>query len=316
MLPIQIASLIIIAVFTLLGNVFNAFIVVVNGIGWVKTRHLNSSAIILSALGIARFFLQWAITMERISTVYTLQFFIAFYTIWTFLDFVNVWFAALLCVLYCTKIANFSHPLFILLKLKFPGVVPWFLLGSLLISLVTSIPTAWVFIKYHNSTTNLSSNSMIYFSIAEDLPKKQSNSTEVIPIYAAYMISILFLGYTPPLFIMCVALHLLIRFLCGHTWKMKDNATGYCNPRLEVYFTTIKVMVSFLILSVLNFIGIIWGISDLFAKENSWSYITSVVNAAYLSLHSVILILSNSKLRQILVRIFHHAKIVSRGDIT
>ncbi|XP_050807551.1 taste receptor type 2 member 119-like [Gopherus flavomarginatus] len=58
-----------------------------------------------------------------------------------FLNSLNLWFATLLSVFYCVKIANFSQPLFIWLKQRISGLVPQLFTGFFLVSLVTCFPS-------------------------------------------------------------------------------------------------------------------------------------------------------------------------------
>ncbi|XP_030047926.1 taste receptor type 2 member 8-like [Microcaecilia unicolor] len=231
--PFEIVTLITVAAFTVLGSAANSFIVVVNVIDWVKTRYLNSNDIILTSLGIVKFFFQWILMMSTIlntvcPNLHTLAKILPVISpTWNCLDFTNIWFAALLSIFYWTKIASHSHHIFIFLKLKFPRIVPWLLLGSMLVSLVISIPTTWIF-------KNLNSNSTI------DLC---SNNSSILN--------------------------------CSLAWNLYKGHQG--SPSF---------------------------------------FVSSVVHAAYPSLHSVILILSNSKFRQVLERIFLHAEVPSGEDIT
>ncbi|XP_030047925.1 taste receptor type 2 member 8-like [Microcaecilia unicolor] len=334
LLPFEIATLIIIAALTVLGSAANSFIVVVNCIEWVKTRQLNSNDIILTGLGVVRFFFQWTVMLHRIiamiyPNLFTLAKFVnVIYAIWTCLDYANIWFSTLLSIFYWVKIPNQRHHIFIFLKLKISLIVPWLLLGSMLASLVTGIPVIWsVKNSYINYTINLSStNSMVTnCSLSWNLCEEhQSNSTKdilpkmslqrvLVPYIYPDLVPMLCIGYSLPFFISCVALLLLIRSLWGHTWHRKGNN---CNPSLEVYFTAIKVIVSFLLLYTLNFICIILRILGFYDAESPWFSAFSVAHVAYPSLHSVILILYNPKLKQILERIFLHAEVHSGGDIS
>ncbi|XP_029470339.1 taste receptor type 2 member 8-like [Rhinatrema bivittatum] len=330
MLPtVQTVTLIIIAAFTALGSVVNGFIVAVNGIDWVKSRHLNSIDVILTCLGAARFCFQLEIMLENILFAVYPDLYIQaesanklLFT-WVFLELSSFWFACCLSVFYCTKIASFSHPLFIFLKIKIPGIVPWLLLGSVLASIATSIPSAWGLCKlYHsNSTTGLFPNNsnVINCTLAWDLCKEhQYNVTKRITPNAGRLdmvhknnislILLLCLGYFPPFFIFCVATFLLIGSLWSHTWQMKSSSMAFSNPSLEAHFTAIKVMTSFFLFCAFYFICKILEIIIESSAENRWTLVISVGTAAYPSLHSVILILSNSKLRQSWARIFPHGR--------
>uniref|UniRef100_A0A6P8SF12 Taste receptor type 2 n=1 Tax=Geotrypetes seraphini TaxID=260995 RepID=A0A6P8SF12_GEOSA len=263
------------------------FIVVVNSIDWVTTRHLNTIDIILISLGIARFLFQSVVMLHWIILIVYPNFYIfaeflnVLYSFWTFVDQINVWFAGLLGVYYCVKVAKYSHPAFVFLKLKILQIVPWLLLGCILASVVTSTSITWTY----KDPPNIASQEVL---------EKCTMST--------FLMVLLCLGYSLPFFIICVALLLLIRSLLGHIWHMNENT---CNPRPDVYFTAIKAMVSFLL-----------GLTGLHSSGEPLLWIISIFYTAYPSIHSVILILSNSELRQVLERIFRHAKVHLGGDIT
>ncbi|XP_029470237.1 taste receptor type 2 member 40-like [Rhinatrema bivittatum] len=325
---VETVTLIIVAAFTALGSVVNGFIVAVNGIDWVKSRHLNSIDVILTCLAAARFCFQWGIMLENILfAVYPdssneTEFSNILLFTWVFLEISSFWFACCLSVFYCTKIASFSHPLFTFLKLKIPGIVRWMLLGSVLASIVTSIPTAWEYYKenHSNSTTGLSPNdsNLINCTLVWDLCKEhQYNFTKRITPNAGglnvvfnynYLVPILFLGYSLPFFIFCVAALLLIGSLWSHTWRMKNSSMAFSNPSLEAHFTAIKVMTTFFLFSTFCFICRILDIIMDLSTKNPWTLLISFGIAAYPSLHSVILILSNSKLRKSWARILHHGR--------
>ncbi|XP_029470269.1 taste receptor type 2 member 7-like [Rhinatrema bivittatum] len=335
--PVQTVTLITTAAFTVLGSVVNAFIVAVNGTEWVKSRRLNSIDIILTSLGAARFCFQWEIMLEKIIfavypdfTTQTESANTLFFT-WVFLELSSFWFACWLSVFYCAKIANFSHPLFIFLKLKIPGIVPWLLLGSILVSLVISFPTAWGFCRIypHNYTTDFSPNSSILTNctLTWDLCKKHPNNSikvlspnitagglKLVHKNYAFLKPTIGLGYSLPFFIFCVAALLLIGSLWKHTRQMKGNTMAFTNPSLEAHFIAIKIMTSYFFFCTFYFICAIMDMMDWVSDESPWTLVISIGIAAYPSLHSVILILSNAKLKQSWARIFHHGKCPSGGE--
>ncbi|XP_060125089.1 taste receptor type 2 member 40-like [Zootoca vivipara] len=67
--------------------------------------------------------------------------FIAFDASWAFVNTADLWFATWLSILYCVKITNFSHPLFLQMKRRFPGLVPWLLLGTVVFSAIVTTVT-------------------------------------------------------------------------------------------------------------------------------------------------------------------------------
>ncbi|XP_030047930.1 taste receptor type 2 member 7-like [Microcaecilia unicolor] len=333
---VQVITLIITVAFTVLGSVVNGFIVTMNCIEWMKTRNLNSIGIVLISLGAARFCFQWEIMAEKIafafypnyiSQVPAINIFTLF---WVLLERLSFWFACWLSVLYVVKIANFSHPLFIFLKLIIPRILPWLLLGSTVASLVTCFPLYWGFdMEYRtNSTSDLLPNDSILnnCTLAPDLCKELLNkSIKCVSEYVvkaecgilqkkyAFIIPTVCVGYSLPFFIFCVAAFLLIKSLWNHTRQMKGNTMAFCNPNLEAHFIAIKVISFYLLFSAFYFICMLSDMLDLVTEENPWMLVVSFGVAAYPSLHSVILIWSNSKLRQSWERIFHRGKFPPGG---
>ncbi|KAG6934193.1 taste receptor type 2 member 40-like [Chelydra serpentina] len=124
----------------------NSFIVAVNCVGRVKQRCLSSSDTILTVLAFSRCCFLLKTTLQTFCSTfypeiyYQNSIFQAFRAVTWFLNSSNQWFAACLCVFYCVKIANFSNPLFICLKFKISRLLPWLLLGSVLLSLFSSLP--------------------------------------------------------------------------------------------------------------------------------------------------------------------------------
>ncbi|XP_060125088.1 taste receptor type 2 member 1-like [Zootoca vivipara] len=129
---------------TLIGMVGNGFIAIINYIDWFSSRKLSPADMILSCLGLFRFAfhaigIQTAILLLFfIDTFQMRNIYIACSASWAFVNTANLWFAAWLSVLYCVKIANFSHPLFLQMKRRFPGMVPWLLLGTVVFSAITT----------------------------------------------------------------------------------------------------------------------------------------------------------------------------------
>nr|XP_056704432.1 taste receptor type 2 member 8-like [Euleptes europaea] len=130
---------------TVVGMVANGFIVLINFIGWFRSRKLSPNDLILTWLGLARL----AGLAVMILDVTILSFFLCTYTLievrlavtimWLFTSTINLWFAACLGVWYLMKIAIFSHPAFLQAKQRASQLVPWLLLGSIVFSAFITI---------------------------------------------------------------------------------------------------------------------------------------------------------------------------------
>uniref|UniRef100_A0A7M4FG06 Taste receptor type 2 n=1 Tax=Crocodylus porosus TaxID=8502 RepID=A0A7M4FG06_CROPO len=266
------------------GFMGNGFIAVLICSDWIRNRKISSSDMILISLGISRFVLQGTITvyihslyfpgMPKLATLYK-----AFYILWMFVNHASLWFSTWLSVFYCVKIINFTQLILLRMKLRISGMVPWFLLGSVLVSSITTLPMFWIFpsISSPNSTGNHVNNSVK--STALD-----TSSLSIAPLYCA--------GCFFPLIISFFTSSLLIASLWKHTKKMQHNTTSCQDPRTSVHINAIKALVSFLILYLSSFIAQIPLILSASQNTPTWEVAVSlVVVAAYPSGHSIIVIL-------------------------
>ena len=103
----------------ILGLLANGFIVLVLSREWVRRGRLLPSDLILFSLGLSRFCLQWVgmgnnfyyfLHLVDYCSGPARQF---FGLPWDFLNSVTAWFGSWLSVLFCMKVANFTHPGFL-----------------------------------------------------------------------------------------------------------------------------------------------------------------------------------------------------------
>lgn len=133
----------------LLGILANGSIVLVLSREWRQRGRLLPSDMILISLGASRFGLQ------LVGMVHNFFYFLhqmeycrdlsrqLFAVLWDFMNSATFWFCTWLSILFCVKIATFTHPTFLWLKWRFPGSVPWLLLGSLGISSIVTVLFFW-----------------------------------------------------------------------------------------------------------------------------------------------------------------------------
>ena len=106
--------------------------------------------------------------------------------------------------------------------------------------------------------------------------------------------------------IICV---LLLTSLWRHKRRMQSNATGFSDPSTEAHIKAMKVLVSFIILFILNFVGTAIQISSVTVPENKLLFIFGMTTTVlYLWGHSLILILGNRKLKQASLRVLKSLK--------
>ncbi|XP_009957312.1 PREDICTED: taste receptor type 2 member 8-like [Leptosomus discolor] len=299
MLPaVLIISISIVAIEVVVGFIGNGFITAVNIINWIKSKKISSADMILIFLSTSRFILQVTILMHihnlyfadvlKLASVYK-----AFGAIWMFVNHASLWFSTWLYVLYCVKIINVTQWLLLQIKLRISRMVPWLLLGSLVISSVTSLPFLWI------TTSTYLCSSTGYC---------RENSTAHITDWGSshlYLLLLYFVGCFFPLVLSVVTSVLLITSLWKHTKKMQCYVDTFRDPLIDVHLTAIKSIISFLILYLSSFVAqILLILSTSQSKDVVKVAISLVVAGAYPSIHSIILIIVNSKLK-LAFRILH-----------
>ncbi|XP_033029722.1 taste receptor type 2 member 40-like [Lacerta agilis] len=286
---------------TLVGMVGNGFIAIVNCIDWFRSRKLSPADRILSLLGLFRFaFLAVLIQAEIINLFFMDAVLmpnrnIASDSLWLFLNTASLWFAAWLSVLYCVKIANFSQPLFLQMKQRFPGLVPWLLLGAVVFSAITT--TVAITGSKNVSKCNIYESDL---SNNNDSAINTSNSC-VLPIL---------LHIFPNLFPFAIFLFssiLLLTSLWRHKNLLRNSARDVST---EVHLNAIKALASFSVLYVSNvFVEILSIVLFWMGINDNWVHlIVFNVIAAYSSGHAVSLIFMSPKLKQESIKILHQLK--------
>ncbi|NXB60615.1 T2R40 protein, partial [Struthidea cinerea] len=216
--------------------------------------------------------------------------------LYVFLNCSGLWFGAWLSVFYCIKVASFTQPFFIWMKQRIARLVPWMLLTSWLYSFAAAIPFASdVYMGHDNFTAHLPmANSSAMRTTRKD------NLTLLIYLCNA--------AISLPLILSVVSSVLLIRSLWVHTRQMQNNASGFRDPSLEAHTSAIKSICSFLIFYIIYFICLLVLYSRVFSPLSDGESVCIAVMAACPTGHTIVLILSNPKFRELPARIWHHTK--------
>ncbi|CAI5796937.1 taste receptor type 2 member 8-like [Podarcis lilfordi] len=293
---------ILLVVVTLTGLAGNGFIAIVNCIDWFRSRKLSPADMILSSLSLFRFaflavVIQIAILILFFKDTFLNRDLITVYNAsWFFVNTTELWFAAWLSVLYCVKIANFSHPLFLRMKRRFPGLVPWLLLGTVVFSaIITTIKV-------------IMGNRLMYECKAfESLQSNNTDSGMKTSDFCKYSIFPYVVPDFFPFIIFFSSSILLLTSLWRHKNLLRNTARDVST---EVHLNAIKALASFCILYGSNFFVIIletvldWmDTVDLWVKIFFYNMI-----AACSSGHAIILIFINPKQKKESVRILHQLK--------
>ncbi|XP_054662539.1 taste receptor type 2 member 40-like [Grus americana] len=283
------------------GLLGNRTILALSSTSCIRSKILSSYDMIMIFLSLSRFFLQSWMMLDLFlslfckTSYYEENLFVIFKTVFMFLNYSSLWFAAWLSVFYCTKVASFTQSFFIWLKQRISSLMPWMLITSSLFSFATSLPFAWDIYNVRNNFT---------------APLTMTNSSErrvTIKASLFFLILLCNAGITLPLTLFVVSSILLIRSLWVHTRQMQNNATGFRDPSLEAHISAIKSVFSFVILYVTYFISLVLTLANFFLPLSIGEAICIAVMAACPAGHSMVLIWSNPKFRELPARILHHA---------
>ncbi|XP_006131037.1 taste receptor type 2 member 2-like [Pelodiscus sinensis] len=290
--PSVIYYLIVLAIELSAGVVANGFIVGLNCIDWAKSRTLTSYDIIITSLAFSRFCLQFLVTIDNFFSMLFPNFFDIFERLhsylvtWMFINQVSLCFATCLSVFYCLKIATLNQSLFRWLKLRISKLTPWLLLGSLLYCLVTTVCFTFFSYSYSVSFYNFTDNSTMSYN-----RKKAMEFTFLVHS----------IGSILPLIIFIASSVLLFLSLWKHIRKMNFNLDfipSFRNPSMESHVRALKSVLSFFILYNIYYAASTFSIGYIPCFSEKWkAMFWTVLAAAYPSVHSIILILGNAKLK-------------------
>ncbi|NWQ92263.1 TA2R9 protein, partial [Burhinus bistriatus] len=279
---------------SLAGMWINAFIASVLCIAWVKKKSVNSNEKILLFLGCCRFWylcITWVYSF--LSVLYPWFFYVhpilqLFAAIQSFLNCSNLWVSACLCIFYCIKIANFRHIFFIYLKVKIDRIVPWLLLGSMLLSLVICILVYDIADEVHCNNPNSTTRGNFW----------KLNIRMDEHFFPVFFIS--GFGFATAFMAVIFSALLLLFSLWRHKRKMQTNSGK--NLSMDAHIKAMKSILYFFFIYSINFICLVLTLIYATKKVNPVAFLILVFQYAFPAVHSLILIFSNPKLETTLLR--------------
>ncbi|XP_059547862.1 taste receptor type 2 member 1 [Myotis daubentonii] len=290
-----IAHLIFSVIQFLVGVLANGFIVVVNGTDLIRQRKMVPFDLLLCCLATFRIGLQMVMIFINLAVLSLIEFspVPGNIIIFMYVHASELWLATWLSVFYCVKIATIANPLFFWLKLRISKLVPWLICGTLTYTFLTSVfhrKHAWI----------ISQKSWLGFF--------SQNATTQIEDISALQFALLLIEFILPLFIFLISALLLIFSLGRHTQQMRSTEMGTRHPGMSVYISALLSILSFLILYLSQYMMAALGFSEIFKIKNSITLFCILLFGAYPSVHSVILILGNPKLKQNAKKFFLYSK--------
>ncbi|XP_003929860.2 taste receptor type 2 member 60 [Saimiri boliviensis] len=275
----------------------NGFVTAVLGMEWVLRRTLLPCDKLLVSLGASRFCLQW---VELGKTIYLFLYPTAFpynpvlqflAIQWDFLNAATLWFSSCLSVFYCVKIATFTHPVFLWLKRKLSGWVPWMLFGSVGLS---SFSTILFFIGNQRIHQNYLRNRLQPWKVTGNSIK---SSCEKFYLFPLKMVT-----WTVPTAVFFICMILLITSLGRHMKKALLTTSGFQEPCLQAHIKALLALISFAILFISYFLSLVFSAAGIFLPLDFKFWMWQSVIYLCAAVHPIILLFSNPRLRAVLER--------------
>ncbi|XP_074051367.1 taste receptor type 2 member 3-like [Macrotis lagotis] len=285
-----------------LGIWVNGFIGWLLSLTWVKSRKISSSDFIILNLTLSRIILQSLLMFDHILKVFyphlhdigiVMQIIDIF---WIFINNLSICLMTCLSVLYCLKVANFSHHVFLWLKWRVSHVVVWILVASGPYSFFSTMPLIQSFSVYSDmDQMKLSEN------YTEDAKRKE------IEYYIMHILGALW--SVIPLSISLVSSVLLILSLVRHTQQMQHYAFGMRDFSIRAHVKATKVILSSLFLFIGYLLALFLAMASHFFPDPKLAGMAgSLIFALYPSVQTFILILENQKLKQAFFGMFQVKK--------
>ncbi|XP_037371184.1 taste receptor type 2 member 42 [Talpa occidentalis] len=278
----------------LVGILGNVFIGTVNCYEWVKNHKISLADFILTCLALSRImqlvvYLFQSFLMGPGAHIYlTYKLGRLFSLLWRVAIHLTTWLATCLSIFYLLKIAQFSHSFFLWLKWRMNRVVLMTLVSSLAILIFDLLLLERLFISdYILDGSNLTSH---------PTERKTSQVNTLIILSMTYFI---------PFLLSLTSLVLLFLSLVRHTRNLQRNSMASRDSSTEAHKRAMKILLSFLLLSVVHFISTqlaIWLFSVLWRDM----FVRFLVLVMYVlpTGHSFILILGNKKLGQAVLKVY------------
>ncbi|XP_021021564.1 taste receptor type 2 member 116 [Mus caroli] len=292
---LQITFIVILSVEFIIGIFGNGFIAVVNIKDLVKGRKISSVDQILTALAISRIALLWLILVSWwIFMLYPGQWMTdrrvsIMYSIWTTFNQSSLWFATSLSIFCFFKIANFSNPIFLYLKVRFKKVMIGTLIMSLILFclniIIINAPESILITEYNVS--------MSYSLIL--------NNTQLSMLFPFANTMFGFIPFAVSL----VTFVLLVFSLWKHQRKMQHSTHGCRDASTKAHIRALQTLIASILLYSIFFLSHVMKVwSALLLERTLLLLITQVARTAFPSVHSWVLILGNAKMRKASLYVF------------
>ncbi|XP_060092496.1 taste receptor type 2 member 8-like [Heteronotia binoei] len=298
--PLGIFFLIVFGIKSIVSLLGNGFILAVNGQSWLRSKKMLPCEFLLTILSLSRFLLQWVIVSSQFvyfSSPETYTYGInqqAFSLSWMYLNIASLWCATWLNVFYCVKVINFAHQFFVWLKPRIGVLVSRFLGISLLAFIICSVPPIMTYYEEKNCRNHIG-------TLAEDISRSETCGSRLLT-----KLSPLQFSFTAINFSICLMASLvLLLSLWRHTRNLKKGGLSPKDLSTKAHLRVMKPLLLLLFFYIVHFPAMIIVMGDILQYGKLERLISDIVLASYPSAHSVILIVTNPKLKKAYIHILN-----------
>ncbi|KAG8539641.1 hypothetical protein GDO81_020602 [Engystomops pustulosus] len=267
------------------GIYLNAMIVVVNLRDRHHGRHLGSSNLLLSSIGLNNVFFQTDLVLDSIFfgfhkyIPFSREIHLRILNLLTCFASCNYWFTVWLCTYYCLRIVSFPNGVLFLLKMRISTYLRKLLVISALESCLISVLSTW----------------NMYLEPLDN-PTLNTSSLQVISIKFPYKV-VMMCGTIVPLVLTLIPTGFTLSSLWRHIMMMKRNMMGSSAAQTRAHVTAARTMVLLLTLHLLLYFASLSIILHSFNVNDISQYFCWFIIFSYSTLQALVIIHGNSKLR-------------------
>ncbi|XP_069057678.1 taste receptor type 2 member 40-like [Pleurodeles waltl] len=294
--PLDIFFIVFLGFALLMGIATNTFIAAVIAVPIIRSRRLPSSSdLLLLGVAVTNIPLQCSLSGNNMLRFLWEEMYNrdnvwkSFFILFPIFGFSNFWINTWLCVFYCIKIVNFSHPFISRIRLRMAAMIPWLLLGSVLVSLVINLPEFWHCTKLY--TINSTTTNTTFEGTVRDYSIFQK-------------CIIIIMGCFLPLVVIITSSVLILTSLYQHTQQMQKNMTSSGGGHsLEALNKAAKTTLALLILYIMFDLSfLVVSLSRNGDAKTFRLYFSVCGCSVYPFIDSLILIFGNTKLKAAAVK--------------
>lgn len=254
---------------------------------WMNFQRLSPVEMILISLGTSHFCLQLASMIYNFGTFSRpVQVLWKISVIWEFMNILTFWLTSFLAVFYCAKVSSFTHPIFHWLKWKILKLIPWLILGTLIASCLSIIPSI---VKYQIQ------NELITL---DHLPRNSTLIVRLKMFEQRFSGPLKVIGFGIPFLVFLVAIILLTVSLVRHWGQMKEYNTN--NSSMKAQSTVLRSLATFFVFFTSYFLTIVVSFIGTIFDKKSWFWVCEAVIYGLVCIHYTSLMMSNPTLKKVL----------------